>query len=1187
MTEHELFEAALALPPDGRDPFLEAACAGDSALRERVEDLLLQHADFACRADLKSAPQEPTGAYQPLREGPGTLVGPYKLLQKIGEGGFGVVYMAEQERPVRRMVALKIIKPGMDTVQIIARFESERQALALMDHPNIAKVLDAGETDSGRPYFVMELVKGVPITEFCDKNHMTAPERLKLFLDVCHAIQHAHHKGVIHRDIKPSNVMVTLHDGVPVVKVIDFGVAKATVQKLTERTLFTAYGQMIGTPAYMSPEQAEMSGLDIDTRSDIYSLGVLLYELLTGTTPLEGKRLRELGYAEMQRIIREEEAPRPSTRLSSLGDSASILAGNRGTDPKQLARLLAGDLDWIVMKALEKDRNRRYSTPGDFAQDVGRYLGHEAILARPPSALYRLRKFARRNRAAVVTAALVLLTLAGGIIGTTLGMIRAGKAEGAADEARQLAEQERDTAIAARKETFDALIDLTSDGGIVGNLLSQRPAANKASPAEREFFGRVVARFERLAAALPDTAETQAMRGQCLSQVAFAYQYLGDYAQALDAFGRAADLYRGLHDRSPDNPAAAESLISCLHGISIAYERLRRLEDYRRAQEEALTLADQLHNRFPDNEEITRVLALFYQNRSVLPSADRTTSLSDVNRAIELMEKEVARGRERAGHLLAGFLSSRAANFAEIGDVEKTRADAARVQDLYQQTHSARIREKLGECLRHLGQALLRADRPEAASAALRDSAAHLERLVAANPGSADTRNQLIWTYDAFQDALRKAGRTEEADRYQRQAVSLRERDLKPGREDAALCGELAERSAALAWSDNTAGRKDESNAALDRAAKYGRQLVEIISPSKPADTAAARTDFRHYAAQCRSIAQTAEKLKRWPEAIEFSRRQLEYARATSVPGERPDLGLFNLLLTGNWCLTEAYTATDQMDKGLAAWEETARLAAWSDPLAINDGACHFLARLIPKLAAAGKTADAAAVLAPGLAERRTKLAADPSSADTRLSLRRGYRVLGLIHEKSGRYQAGVEAFDQLIAAGPIPPDGADPKVKNERLLVINSLLGRAICLEKLDRKAEAENTRMALQEIQKKRGDVITLAVFLARIGQSDLAMRMTEEKLRGSDNGGEFYNAACVYALASAAPTLMPARKEELTRRAIALLDKAQEAGVFNDPRQWENAKIDPDLDPLRGREDFKNRMGEWETDKTKDRK
>src|SRR5580704_3713630 len=289
-------------------------------------------------------------------ENVGSVIGPYKLLQQIGQGGFGVVYMAEQEKPVRRVVALKIIKPGMDTGQVIARFESERQALALMDHPNIAKVLDAGATASGHPYFVMELVKGVPITEFCDKNHLAPEARLSLFGDVCHAIQHAHHKGIIHRDIKPSNVMVTLHDGASVVKVIDFGVAKATVQKLTEKTLFTAYGQILGTPVYMSPEQAEMSGLDIDTRSDVYSLGVLLYELLTGTTPLEAGRLREAAYTEMQRLIREEEAPRPSARLSSLGDAATVLAGNRGVDVKRLVQLLSGDLDWIVMKALEKDR---------------------------------------------------------------------------------------------------------------------------------------------------------------------------------------------------------------------------------------------------------------------------------------------------------------------------------------------------------------------------------------------------------------------------------------------------------------------------------------------------------------------------------------------------------------------------------------------------------------------------------------------------------------------------------------------------------------------------------------------------------------------------------------------------------------------------------------------------------------
>jgi serine/threonine protein kinase len=419
MNERSIFiEALNKTNAVERAAHLDAVCGEDDALRRRVEKLLAAHEAADGPLDHPAVAPEATGPYQPLTEGPGTVIGQYKLLQQIGEGGFGVVYMAEQLQPIRRMVALKIIKPGMDTALVIARFESERQALALMDHPHIAKVLDAGATASGRPYFVMELVKGVPITDFCDKNHLPPEDRLRLFIDVCHAIQHAHHKGVIHRDIKPSNVLVTLHDGVPVVKVIDFGVAKATGQKLTERTLFTVYGQMIGTPAYMSPEQAEMSGLDIDTRSDVYSLGVLLYELLTGTTPLESKRLREAGYAEMQRLIREEEAPRPSNRLSSLGETATVLAGNRGLDVKRLVRLLAADLDWVVMKALDKDRGRRYDTPGHFAEDVERYLRREPILARPPSLGYKLRKFARRNWVGV------LLTAAA--TGTIIGVIQFG-----------------------------------------------------------------------------------------------------------------------------------------------------------------------------------------------------------------------------------------------------------------------------------------------------------------------------------------------------------------------------------------------------------------------------------------------------------------------------------------------------------------------------------------------------------------------------------------------------------------------------------------------------------------------------------------------------------------------------------------------------------------------------------------
>src|SRR3989440_2081751 len=319
----------------------------------------------------------------------------------------GTVFMAEQTQPVQRKVALKVIKPGMDSKQVIARFEAERQALAMMDHVNIARVFDGGATAAGRPYFVMELVHGVPITKYCDDNHLTPRERLELFVPVCHAIQHAHQKGIIHRDIKPSNVMITLYDGKPVAKVIDFGVAKATEQKLTERTLFTEYGTVVGTLEYMSPEQAETSALGVDTRSDIFSLGVLLYELLTGSTPLTHKRLKEAAYAEILRMIKEEEPPRPSARLSDSGEALASISANRHTEPAKLTKLVRGELDWIVMKTLEKDRNRRYETANGIAADVQRYLNDEPVQACPPSARYRFRKFARRHKGALTAAGVV------------------------------------------------------------------------------------------------------------------------------------------------------------------------------------------------------------------------------------------------------------------------------------------------------------------------------------------------------------------------------------------------------------------------------------------------------------------------------------------------------------------------------------------------------------------------------------------------------------------------------------------------------------------------------------------------------------------------------------------------------------------------------------------------------------
>ena len=769
--EEPIFDGALQLPPGQRPAYLKAACAGDEVLLERVRALLASDSqdEGPLARPAVEPPDKPLVTNLPPADIPEDRIGNYKILQRIGEGGCGLVYMAEQEQPLRRRVALKVIKLGMDTQQVVARFEAERQALALMDHPNIAKILDAGATETGRPYFVMELVRGIRITDYCDQNNLDTPRRLKLFTQVCRAVQHAHQKGIIHRDLKPSNILVTLHDGEPVPKVIDFGIAKAIDRRLTDKTVFTQFEHFIGTPAYMSPEQAELSGLDIDTRSDIYSLGVLLYELLTSRTPFDPKQLMEAGLDAMRRIIREQEPPRPSTRLSTMVDTdLTTVAKQRGSAPPKLVHLVKGDLDWVVMKSLEKDRTRRYETAGDFAADIENYLGNQPVVARPPSSLYRFQKFVRRNKIGVAATAAVAVSVVAGLVVSTWLFTQEKAARRRAD------------AEAARSQQVALFLEDMLKG------VGPGVALGRDTTLLREILDKTV---ERVTKDLRDQPEVQAE----------ICNTLGEVYRALGQLNKAEELHRDARSLQGSGGSRADVATS-LSDLALVLRDQGKYAEAEALQREALELRRKLYgNEHPEVALAQNSLALMLRSEGKLAESEK------IHRETLAMQTKMF-GHEHLA--VATSLNNLALALRDEGRLAEAEADFRESADI-QKKLLGDSQPGLAITLDNLAFTLREEDKLGEAETAERRSV-ELQRKIFGpeHPSLATAMNDLAMIFDA-------QGKLTEAEQLHRQVLAMRQK---------LLGNEHPETAASL---DNLAQvlRKEKK---LDEAEKDARESLAI-----------------------------------------------------------------------------------------------------------------------------------------------------------------------------------------------------------------------------------------------------------------------------------------------------------------------------------------------------------------------